>query len=170
MIILLLALTGASVCAAGSGNGTPLDADRVKAAFLFNFAKFVTWPESSSSSGPIVFGVVGPELQDLIDEAVAGKTVQGRTVVVRRLQEGDDLRGCHLLFIGASQERRTKDLLLKLQGTSVLTVGETQHFLREGGVIRFFVEENRVRFQIDTGRAERAGLRISSQLLSLSSR
>ena len=146
-----------------------LDEYQVKAAFLYNFAKFVQWP---SKDGPshIVIGIVGDDpLGDVLDQIVRGKTVDGRELVVRRLRPDDDPRLCQILFVSSSEARRTPDLLMRLQASGVLTVGEAPHFLREGGVIRFYVEDSRVRFEISLQGAAHAGIRISSQLLSLAS-
>lgn len=144
-----------------------LDEHQVKAAFLYNFAKFVQWP-AGSQTGPLVIGVVGDGLfGNLIDQIVNGKTVQGREIVVRQLEHADDLGSCHILFIAGSEARHTAALLQRLEGMPVLTVGETLHFLREGGIARFFVDRNRVRFEINPSRAEYAKLKISSPLLSL---
>lgn len=142
----------------------------VKAAFIYNFAKFVQWPPDTTSSA-LVVGVVGDgPLEGLLDRIIAGKTVQGRELVVRRIGNDDDLRSCDIVFVGASEERRTADILRSLQPQPVLTVGETPHFLRDGGMIRFLIEGSRVRFQIDPQNADRARLKISSQLLSLAKR
>lgn len=140
---------------------------QVKAAFLYNFAKFVQWP-AERQTGALVIGIVGDDFfWQLVGQIVRGKTVHGREIVVRRLEHGDDLTSCHIVFIGGGEARRTPDLLQRLQGAPVLTVGETVHFIREGGIARFFVERNRVRFQINPTNAEPTGLKISSQLLSL---
>jgi hypothetical protein len=103
----------------------------------------------------------------VLTQAVKGKSVQGRVIVVRRTRRDDDVRACDIVFVSASEASRTSDIVERLRNTAVLVVGETPHFLREGGHIRFFVEGNRVRFQIDAENALQAGLKISSQLLSL---
>lgn len=142
----------------------------VKAAFIYNFAKFVQWPPETTSSA-LVVGVLGDgPLGDPLVQIVNGKTVQGRELVVRRIRNDDDLRSCDIVFVGASEERRTADIVGSLRSRPVLTVGETPHFLRDGGMIRFLIERNRVRFQIDSQNADQAGLKISSQLLSLAKR
>ena len=146
-----------------------LDEDEVKAAFLFNFVKFVQWPPSNDRPADvIVIGVVGREpFGDVMDSVVRGKTVNGRELVVRRLSADQDPRTVHMLFIEASEARRSADVLKRAQSGGVLTVGETRQFLEEGGLVRFYVEANRLRFQIDAEGAQREGLKISSQLLSL---
>lgn len=144
-----------------------VDEYQVKAAFLLNFAKFVAWPDPGAGR-PVVIGIAGDDpFGDRIDQIVKGKAVNGRSIVLHRLRIGDDLRRCDIVFIGASEARRTADVLAALRDEPVLTVGETPHFIREGGLVRLFTDGSRVRFQIDRAGAEHAGLRISAQLLSL---
>ena len=144
------------------------DEYEVKANFLVNFARFVTWP---STEDPLVLAVVGVDpFGPYLDSIVRGKTVNGRNIVVRRLQRGDSLDGTHVVFVSESESARTAEILDGTRREPVLTVGETPRFLRDGGMIRLLVEDDRVRFQIDAHRAEAAGLRVSSQLLSLAAR
>ncbi len=143
---------------------------RIKAAFVYNFAKFVDWPTDAlpDSTAAIVIGVVGEEqLSEVLAETVAGKTANGRELVVRRWKVGQDLRNCQLLFISASEGRRLPQILRRLKGSSVLTVGETEQFTRLGGIINLFVVGKNVRFEISVGAAARARLKISSKLLAL---
>ncbi|MGE0445798.1 MAG: YfiR family protein, partial [Vicinamibacterales bacterium] len=141
------------------------DEYQVKAAFLFNFVKFVQWPEAG---GPLVIGIVGDSpIKAPLRDAVKGRNAGGRSLQVRRVDPEDDLSAYHVIYISESEARRTPALLLRFGRAPVLTVGETVPFLREGGMVRFFVEQNRVRFQINAGAADSAGLRINSQLLSL---
>lgn len=145
------------------------DEYQVKAAFLYNFTRFVQWPWPPA--GPFVIAVVGDDrIAEALERVVRGKTAHGRAVVVRRLAPSDDPRGAHILFVTADSEARTADLRARALAAGVLTVGESPYFLREGGMIRFLVDDNRVRFQIDAAAAQAAGLRISSQLLSLAVR
>ncbi len=143
---------------------------QVKAAFLYNFAKFVEWPADalSDSAAPIVVGVIGEEqFSEVLAQTVAGKTVNGRELVIRRGKVGQDLRNCQLLFISSSERKYLPQILGSLRGSSVLTVGETEPFARLGGVINFFVVEKNVRFEVNVDAATRARLRISSKLLAL---
>ena len=168
----LTALLAACVVAVAVGEPTvrasaeqqKFDEYQVKAAFVFNFAKFVQWPDPA---GPLVIGVVGdsPIERQLLD-TVRGRAIAGRPLQVRRVG-AEELTGCHVLFISASEARRTPEILGRAERLAVLTVGETGSFLREGGIVRFFVDQGRVRFQINAAAADRAGLKINSQLLSL---
>lgn len=149
-------------------NKPGMDADQVKAGFLFNFARFVEWP--SPAAGPLVICVVGDDaFVEILQRVVGGRTVDGRAVAARRLRDDEDPKGCHELFLAAGWRGRTTDLLQRARGP-VLTVGESVQFLREGGIIRFHVEDNRVRFQISRENAASAGLKVSSHLLSLGSK
>ncbi len=165
--------------AAGAGAGSVPQADaqseppseyQIKAAFLYNFAKFVEWPADTFADphDPIVLGIVGEDpFGSVLDKIVLGKTVNGRGLMIKRLKPGPDLRKCHILFISSSEKKHLAPILESLQGSSVLTVGETDRFAQSGGVINFILEENKVRFEINSETAARARLKISSKLLAL---
>ncbi|MEW6206987.1 MAG: YfiR family protein [Acidobacteriota bacterium] len=142
----------------------------VKAAFLFNFVKFVDWPEDAfaDARSPVVIGIFGQDpFNGALDRAVSGKTVNGRPLIVKRLGQEQDARLCHILFICPCEKKRLPQLLASLTGASVLTISETDDFLPAGGVIKFVIENNRVRFDISAIAAGQARLRISSKLLQL---
>jgi hypothetical protein len=143
---------------------------QVKAAYLFNFLKFVEWPESAFPDplAPIVIGIVGDDpFGEALPQVVIGKTAQGRDLVIRKYRAGEDLRASHILFISASEKRRLPQLLASLHGSNVLTVADFEGFLEEGGMIQLFSEDNRVRFAINVDAAVRAKLKLSSKLLTL---
>ena len=143
---------------------------QVKAAYLYNFLKFVEWPGDplANTQGQWIIGIVGDNpYGDQLAQIIAGKTVQGHELQVRRLQPGEDIRGCHILFISASEKKRLPTMLAALTGSSVLTVADMDHFIESGGMIQFVMEEKRVRFVIDVGASGRARLKVSSKLLSL---
>jgi len=144
---------------------------QVKAAFLFNFAKFVEWPDSvfEDARAPIVIGVIGndPFGADL-DQAVKGKIVRDRKLEVRRmpsLEEGETC--CHILFISISESKRLKAIFSALRHRNVLTVGDMDGFCRNGGAVGFFLSRNKVRFEINADVVTRSGLKMSSKLLKL---
>lgn len=140
---------------------------QVKAAFLYNFAKFIEWPQARSE-GPIVLGVLGnASFGRALEQAVDGKNINGRPLVVKQSARIEELTPCHILFIPSSQARETERIFKLLTGAPVVTVGETEGFARRGGVINFFLEQNKVRFEVNPDVAARAHLRISSRLLSL---
>ena len=142
---------------------------QVKAAFLLNFARFVEWPASGAqASEPFVVVVFGKDpFGPVLDQAMAGKTVNGRPLQVRRVTDPAALRTCQMAFIAASESRRSGEILAALSGSAVLTVSESGGFARRGGMINFVVDENHVRFEINPGSATRAGLKVSSKLLQL---
>lgn len=138
---------------------------RIKAAFLFNFAKFVEWPDAGT--GPLDICIAGDDpFGSLLDDTVKGKTINARPVEIKRDKTGKNLQGCHIVFISAS-ERHASAILDSLRDSSTLTVGESPGFASDGGIINFALRENRVHFEINTDVAERAHLKISSRLLSL---
>ena len=144
----------------------------VKAVFLFNFAKFVTWPPEAfpSAESPVVIGVLGEDpFGQGLERLAAELRVQGRPLRVVRGHTAAELARCHVLYISASERDRTGQILAALRqaGSTALTVGETEGFLGAGGVIRFLVEQNKVRFEISADAAARSRLAISSKLLSL---
>jgi hypothetical protein len=143
---------------------------QVKAAFLVNFARFVEWPSQSfgGPSDPLVFGVYGNGLfSAALDQAVSGKTIDGRRAVTRRISELGALRSCHVVFLPASEINHLREVSNSLGDLSVLLVGETEGFAESGGVINFILDNERVRFEISPPAAARVHLKISSKLLQL---
>jgi hypothetical protein len=140
---------------------------RVKAAFLYNFAKFVEWP--AQDTGPIVLGVLGQDpFGAILDQTVGQKTINGRPVVVRRFASVPQARECHIVFVGASEKARSAEILPRLANSGILTVGERRGFLQAGGMVEFVVEDNNVHFEINPEAVRRAGIHISANLLKLS--
>jgi hypothetical protein len=151
-------------------SAAPLNEYAVKAAFLYNFAKFIEWPAGAfaAADSPVVIGVLGSDpFGALLDDTTRGERVDGRDIVVERLKWDDDLTRSHILFISPSEQRRLPQLIDRLHRSSVLTVGEDDEFVRHGGIIRFRTDDYRIRFAINVRSAERARLKISSKLLSL---
>ena len=145
----------------------------IKAGFIFNFAKFVEWPPTTFAQpdSPIVIGILGTDpFGTIIDHIVQDKKIGGRGFVVKRLKwgaEAKDLRECKILFVGASERAHIDELVQIVKFLPILTVGETPGFAEHGGVIRFVVEDNRVRFEVNVDAARQGGLTISSRLLTL---
>jgi uncharacterized protein DUF4154 len=147
---------------------------QVKAGFLYNFVKFVDWPASAfpPTGDTVIIGVIGDDpFGAILDQVLQGKTCcHDRKLVVRRFQRIDQIAECHVLFIASSEEPRLAEILRVLDGVSVLTVGEMERFVERGGMIGFQRADNKLRFEINTDAANRAGLTISSQLLKLATR
>ncbi len=143
---------------------------RIKAAFIYNFAKFTHWPDSSfpDVTAPLEFCVFGEDPFGGALDAIAGKTIRGRVVAVRRVASVEAGAACHLLFISDSEARRLTGILKSLRGRPVLTIADMPDFARAGGIINLKTnQDDKVRFEINVGTAKRAGLKISSKLLNL---
>ncbi len=141
----------------------------VKAAFLYNFAKFVEWPPNTfSDDGPLRFCVVGKDpFGGELETTIQGRTVGGRQLAVWRPHSAEESRHCQVLFVSISGRGVVKELLTELRGAPVLTVGEDREFLKVGGMISFVLDEERVRFEINPISAEREHLKISAKLQAL---
>jgi hypothetical protein len=149
---------------------TPSSEYQAKATCLFNFLKFVEWPEDAFPDpfAPIVIGIVGSNpFGNALSHVAGGKTVQGRTLVIRIYRVGEDMRGTHILFISSSEEKRLPEILSSLRGSSVLTVADMDRFLAAGGMIQLLIEGNQVRFTIDVNATSHARLKLSSKLLTV---
>ena len=141
----------------------------VKAAFLYNFTKFVEWPpDPRPDRGPIRICVIGEDpFRESLDKIVAGKLVDGRSLTVRRIERAADARTCAIAFVSTSERTRLRSILETLRGANVLTVGDTRQFAEMGGVIGFVLRDNLVHFAVNLDAAKIQGLTISSRLLNL---
>lgn len=142
----------------------------VKAVFLFNFTQFVNWPPSSFSHqrAPFIIGIYGGDpFGTELDETVAGEQVNGHPVVVQRLNNINEARRCHILFINQREARNVVDILAQLGNESVLTVSDFPGFARSGGMVNFMNVSNKIKLQINPAAAKSADLAISSKLLRL---
>ncbi len=142
---------------------------QVKAAFLYNFAKFVEWPAEALSEDPsFVIGILGEDpFGRLIDEAVAGKTVRDKPIIVKRFSKIEDTGSAHILFISDSEVGNVSRIVKQMSRAPVLTVSDINRFAERGGMVQLETEQSRVRFAINVAAVERAGLKPSSQLLKL---
>lgn len=143
----------------------------VKAAFIYNLAKFTEWPDQSDlfhEDSTIVIGILGDDPFGFsIEKVIGGKTVRGRVIQVKRFQSIEEIQSCQVLFISRSEDSNLSHILPVLQSMSVLTVSDLSEFNRSGGMVRFFIEQNKIRLAINVEAVERAHLKISSKLLSL---
>jgi len=146
------------------------DEYRIKSAFLFHFAQLVDWPPGALNGGDASLNLCifddEPRLADL-RSTIDGKPIGGRVFHVVPLNATQELRGCNILFFSRDEARRQGAILKRLRGQPVLTVGESADFLPNGGMIRFHIEENKIRFDINLGASDASRLKISSQLLLL---
>lgn len=170
--VLRLAAALATALAARFGAGAA-DAPtewEVKAAYLFNFTRFVEWPEGDAASAhaPFVVGIFGPDpFGRVLDETLAGRTVGGRPIVVRRLERPEEADSVQILFVSARGEREVARALRAAQGRPVLTVGDADVVGGKGVILTFRILDSRVRFAVNLAPAAEARLRISSQLLKV---
>lgn len=157
-------LVGSSACAQSETAAEY----KLKAAVMFNLAKFVTWPTNAfgSNQAPFIVGVVGRDpFGPLLDETVKNQTVRDRPILVRRFSATDDLRGCHLLFVSRSEEERLPAILDAARRTAMLSVGDLNHFAERGGMVNLVMKDELVRFEVNLQAAESQGLQISSKVL-----
>ena len=167
---LLLAGTLSLTATGATAEPAPSKEYQVKAVFLFNFAQFVEWPPTAfpEPGAPISIGVLGDDpFGTALEETVRGETVGNRKITVQRSHKVEDLKNCQLLFISKSEKGRTAEILSSLTPGPVLTVSEVESFAHQGGVINFYLEGNKVRFEINPAAARRQRLKLNSQLLSL---
>jgi len=147
---------------------SPASEYQVKAAFLLNFTKFVEWPASAfeDARSPISICIFGDDPFDgALNQLVEGELVNSRKVVVQKIRRTPAPKSCQVLFVGSAEKAVSK--LLSASGPAVLTVGEGDGFLRDGGMIAFVLDSRRVRFEINQTAAAGAGLTMSSRLLSV---
>ena len=167
LIALLIALTIGGETAFAQA---PANEAQVKAAFVYNFLKFVDWP-ADVFAGPqdsLVVGIIGAgPTADAAARLLDGKPVNGRAVAIRRMTGEGARPWVHAVFVGTADSSRAHRILDSMAGEPVLSIGESPDFAAELGVIGLLVEAQKVRFEINTEAAEKAGLRISSKLLAL---
>jgi hypothetical protein len=165
----LLALLGLGVLSA-AGAELVTKEYQLKAAFLYNFTKFVDWPPHrfASPQAPLVIGVLGknPFGADLA-KAIHGRKQDGHSFIVTNLTSASAATGVHVLFVPSGEEGLLTNQLAQLHAADVLTVGESEAFAQAGGIITFTTEADKIRFEINLPAAETAGLKISSKLLQL---
>lgn len=166
----LLAMIGLpALLGAGQGE-TPPSEYEVKAAYLLNFARFVEWPTGAfaQETSPVVLGVLGRDpFGNALDRILGAQKIGGRSFEIRRAARLQELGTCHILFISASEGDRMDGILSSLRGQATLTIADMEKFAPSGGVIGFFTEEKRVRFEANPAAAQRAGIKLSSKLLKL---
>lgn len=171
LVIGFLMTASACVPAVAAGNATTPDEYTVKSAYLYNFAKFVSWPDSSAAVGqgtPFTIGILGPDrFGKDFEVRLRDRAVYGRPIAVKRFASPTAIQACHILFVSGLDTKEQDALLRDLKERPILTVGDDESFAREGGVVGFYIESGAVRFAINSRAAERSGLKISSKLLSL---
>jgi uncharacterized protein DUF4154 len=143
---------------------------QVKAAFIFNFLSFTQWPESAfaGTSDPLRVCVLRGELiARAIDATVRGEAIDGHPVLVEQIASAPDVARCHVLFVPKTEAAHAAELVRAAGDAPVLTVGESDQFLRDGGVVNFSIENGRVRFDVNQRVAREHGVNLSSKLLQI---
>lgn len=143
---------------------------QIKAAFLYNFAAFVTWPKSSfaTTEAPLVIGISGTDpFGNFIDALVENEVVRGHPVVVRRITTTEELQHCHIVYVSARNGDAMRRVIALLKNKPVLTVSDAADFTKAGGMIQFYTENNRIRLRVNVKAASVANLTISAQLLKV---
>jgi len=160
-------------CAVRSGparaDTTQFTETQVKAAYLFNFAKFVEWPASSFPpvGAPLVIVIIGKVPVGDVYNALNGRSAKGRRVQVRQVTRIEEIGACQILFIANSERGRLREILKSVPALGVLTVSDIRNFSNLGGMIGLVTRGEKVQFEINIGSAGRAGLKLSSQMLKL---
>lgn len=144
---------------------------QIKAAFLFNFTQFVDWPEASlpEDTTPIVIGILGKDpFGSYLEETVRNEKIKNHPLVVQRFQTVADITTCHILYITVKDKKDDlRKIFNALQSKNILTVGDANNFARQGGMVRFYTEDNRIRIRINLNAVKDTELIISSKLLKL---
>jgi hypothetical protein len=168
VVVLLAATSGASGADADAQASRPNEY-QVQAAYLYNFGKFVKWPAvaPANQSGAFTICVLGQDpFGSVLESTLAGQTVGGKPVAVKRLTKAQDAAACHILSLSATQ-RDLKGTLEAIDDSSVLTVSDMPDFSKRGGIIQFILEGDRVRFEINLESAEKSHLVFPSELLKV---
>lgn len=143
---------------------------QVKAAFLFNFTRFINWPPTAfnSPNAPFIIGIIGNDpFGSYIEEIVEGEKVGNHPIAVQRYHDAKDVVNCNILFININEPARVKEILSVIDQQNLLTVSDADNFTKLGGEVRFFKEDNKIRIQINLAAAKASQLEISSKLLRI---
>jgi hypothetical protein len=173
--IINLGLCLGLLLAAGSGlaqTPRPPTEYQIKAAILYNFAKFIDWPPEAlrDDKAPFIIGILGDNpFGDDLEQTVAGKKINDHSILVQTFRKVADATHCQILFISKSEKKQFADILLSLHGTAVLTVSQTDGFMEAGGMVNLVLDpaSRKIRFQINADAAKAARLKVSSKLLNV---
>jgi hypothetical protein len=143
----------------------------IKAVFLFNFAQFVEWPSEvlPEPNSPIIIGILGKDpFGPFLEETIEGEKINGRPIEIQRYTSVKQIKDCHILFIDPAVTPRLDNMLHELKGKEILTVSDGSNFIKQGGMVRFIKESNKIRLQINLSAVKASDITISSKLLRLS--
>jgi hypothetical protein len=151
-------------------DGRPTES-QVKAAYLYNFGKFVQWPDRVSSPDSLAICVLGRDpFGPVLDSTVAGENIDGRKIFVKRLIGLQEAASCSILFVSSSEESRLAAIIPAAQRMKVLTVSDIRNFIQRGGAIGFLTEQGKIRFEVNRKAAEQCHVSLSSELLKVATR
>ncbi|MGA8430568.1 MAG: YfiR family protein [Candidatus Sulfotelmatobacter sp.] len=168
--ISFLVLLVLSSILAGAQKASPTESE-VKAAYLYNFGKFVRWQENRRSADSLTICVLGKDpFGTVLDSTVEGESIDGRKIMVKRLASLQESEPCSILFVGVSEEHHLVAILNVAQRQGMLTVSDIAHFAQRGGVIGFVTQQDKIRFEVNRGVAEQSHLTLSSELLKVASK
>ena len=167
-ILILILITAAVVTLSALGEERKLGEYEVKAVFIYNLAKFIEWPDKSlDNSSTLTLYILGDDPFESDLDAIRDKLIKGRRVVVKQIDSTDALKNAGILFISSSEKERLRDILKSISGLPILTVGDTKSFAQRGVMVNFYLENSKIRFEINLEAAKLAGLKISSNLLRM---
>lgn len=167
-VALVLSAIGCSL--AHSSDAATSREYQLKAAFVYNFTKFIEWPPQSFSdaNAPIVIGVLGETpLATELEQLIRDRKVNGHAILLKKIHSAADAASTHLLFVSTTEDAQFASWRADIETRAIVTVGESASFAQNGGTINFLLQDDKVRFEISTALVERTGLRISAQLQKL---
>jgi len=168
-LIALILLTACSAAEGPAQHDSGLEY-KFKAAYLYNFLQFIEWPETAfaTKSSPVVIGIFSQDpLARELGQLVEGESINGRKIIVQNYRTTRNIKECNVIFIPGSQEGQIGTILSALDDLSVLTVSEVEGFAQNGGAINFYVQDNKLRFEINPDVLKKVNLKASSRLLRL---
>ena len=170
-LLLIAAIMALSLCsvAIAQQDEQRFSEYEVKAAFIYNVAKFVEWPDDRSADGKntISLCIFGSDPFGKALSSIDGRIIRGKKLQVRFVKSLREAKECHMLFVSASEKEQLPRILAAMKGQPVLTMGDSQGFAHQGIMINFYMEHNKVRFEINEEKAKDSRLSVSSQLLKL---
>jgi hypothetical protein len=168
LFLVILCLVFAGICLRAQAQLPKVNEFQVKAAYLYNFGRFVEWPDGADKNDAFEICVLGADpFGPTLDATLARETIGGKAVSAKRISKPQDIDSCRIVFISSSEEGHLKEVLAALDKTSVLTVSDIPRFSERGGMIGFILEGDRVRFDVNLASAQDARLTLSSELLKV---
>ena len=164
-LLLLLLVAAVPACVQAQAKAEEY---HVKAVFLFHFAQLVDWPASDAGTSNFALCTLGDDpFQGQLESTLDGRSIGTRPIHVLHLKQAQEVRNCQVLFVSNSEDRHLPKIIEDLGNSAVMTVGEANDFIEGGGMIRFVLDQNKVRFEINLKASDPAGLKFSSRLLLL---